>query len=334
MGKIKVVIDKVDENEATDELMQKFEAMQKKTLQRKNVVNKDNEKLEAAIHEKYEIISLPCDKLEDAPVNWNFFSVPSDEKLIELAASIRYNGLLQPIVVRKIPGSDRYQILAGHTRRKAYNLLYKVYKDNQYLSIKAMVFAEGIIDDNRAKEIICDTNYYQRGNLPPQELAKCISMKASILRVTGSRNIRGKIAEAYDMKLTTVSQWIRIANLIDEFVELAKDKNLNIKSQYNLAGFSKDDQKRLYDEAKDYIDNITSGKLIPEQGVDSAIEYLMNVTHTRMKIIRFKDIPEKSYRSKDVAHLVYVDPKHIDEFNDLIAQFGKAYIVASHKRGR
>lgn len=334
MRKIKVVVDKVNEEEATDELLQQFEAMQKNTRERKKTVAKDYEKLASAIHEKYEILSLPCNNLENAPDTWNFFSAPSNDKLIELAASIRYNGLLQPIVVRKLDGIDRYQILAGHSRRKAFELLYKVYKEEKYKTIQAIVFDTGVIDDNRAKEIICDTNYYQRGNLPPQELAKCISMKASILRTTGSRNIRGKIAEAYDMKLTTVSQWIRIANLIDELVILARDKGLNIKAQYNIAGYSKEDQKRIFDEAGEYIDNISAIHLVPEQGADIAINYLKNTVHAKKKIIRFKDVAENSYRSKDIAHLVYVDPKHLDEFNALIEQFGKAYIVAAHKKGR
>lgn len=37
----------------------------------------------------------------------------------ELALSIKANGLIQPLVVQKIPGRDGYQVVAGHRRREA-----------------------------------------------------------------------------------------------------------------------------------------------------------------------------------------------------------------------
>lgn len=43
--------------------------------------------------------------------------------LDDLAASIKETGLLQPIVVQKIPGRDGYQIVAGHRRHAAMRKL-------------------------------------------------------------------------------------------------------------------------------------------------------------------------------------------------------------------
>ena len=42
-----------------------------------------------------------------------------DETLDELAESIREFGVLQPIIVRKISGEDRYEIIAGERRFRA-----------------------------------------------------------------------------------------------------------------------------------------------------------------------------------------------------------------------
>ncbi|MDP2052357.1 MAG: ParB/RepB/Spo0J family partition protein, partial [Acidobacteriota bacterium] len=46
-----------------------------------------------------------------------------DERLNDLAQSIRANGVIQPIVVRKLPSTgtarDRYQIIAGERRWRA-----------------------------------------------------------------------------------------------------------------------------------------------------------------------------------------------------------------------
>jgi len=44
-----------------------------------------------------------------------------EEKIIELAESIRHQGLLQPIVVRKV--NDHYEIIAGHRRYLAFKYL-------------------------------------------------------------------------------------------------------------------------------------------------------------------------------------------------------------------
>lgn len=48
----------------------------------------------------------------------------SDQELDELAGSIRENGLLQPLVVRPVPGApDRYEIVVGERRFRALNRL-------------------------------------------------------------------------------------------------------------------------------------------------------------------------------------------------------------------
>src|SRR5262245_55671409 len=39
-----------------------------------------------------------------------------DEKLDELASSIRENGVIQPVVVRRSPDGDGYQLIAGERR--------------------------------------------------------------------------------------------------------------------------------------------------------------------------------------------------------------------------
>ncbi len=62
-----------------------------------------------------------------------------NENLIELANSIKRNGLLQPIVVNKI-GKNSYEVVAGHRRLQAYKLL-------KMKTIKAIVGLELDIDN-------------------------------------------------------------------------------------------------------------------------------------------------------------------------------------------
>ena len=50
------------------------------------------------------------------------FKVNDDESLKELADSINENGLLEPLVVRR-KENGRYEMLSGHRRKKALELI-------------------------------------------------------------------------------------------------------------------------------------------------------------------------------------------------------------------
>ena len=49
------------------------------------------------------------------------FSVNNDDSLMELAKSIKENGLLNPLIVRK-KGNGKYEMISGHRRKLALEL--------------------------------------------------------------------------------------------------------------------------------------------------------------------------------------------------------------------
>lgn len=61
------------------------------------------------------LAAIPVNELHPSPNNPR----ESLTGITELATSIRSNGLLQPLVVQRIPGHDGYQIVAGHRRHAA-----------------------------------------------------------------------------------------------------------------------------------------------------------------------------------------------------------------------
>ena len=65
------------------------------------------------------VLQIPMDKVIPNPdqPRKSF----NQEKIQELAQSIKENGLIQPIIVRK--NKDKYQIIAGERRFRAYTLL-------------------------------------------------------------------------------------------------------------------------------------------------------------------------------------------------------------------
>ncbi len=84
-----------------------------------------------------------------------------EDRLYELAESIKSHGLLQPIVV--IPAGDRYILVAGERRLRAH----KIAKLDK---IKAIV-ADADLDNKRLRELALIENI-QREDLQPIELAK------------------------------------------------------------------------------------------------------------------------------------------------------------------
>ena len=236
--------------------------------------------------EQYVQKQVSIDVLEEAPDTWNFFAKPSKEKIIALAESIYYNGLLQPIVVRELDNKGkRIQILAGHTRVEAYRALRETVGGNEYDTILALVFPFDTLSDDQAEDIVCDTNFMQRGTLSTMETAKCIQLKAKRIREKGRKrgegSIASKISEYYHIKRASVFRWQRIANLIPELVELGEQRSLTADSLYKLSGFSPREQERLYARARDYISNNSLRYVKTKHTIEDAIHIIKDDTVLR-----------------------------------------------------
>ena len=265
----------------------------------------------------YIIKKIPRSKLKPAPEEWNFFSKPDKKKLLMLAESIYYNGLLQPIIIREMNQEGSiYQILAGHSRNEAYDVLYDVTEDSKYLEIEAIIFKYGSINDIQAEDIICDTNFMQRGNLPAREMAKCVFLKAKRLKEQhhyGAGSIADKIAEEYKIKRTSVFFWKKLVNLIDEIQDLVDNRRITLKNAYKLASLSQEDQKRLFDECSNYISNESVRSINTKDSIENIIKTIEDNFGVEIRSIRY-EIPETRLRSpKDEPLLLFLDPKKKEE---------------------
>ena len=233
--------------------------------------------------EQYVQKSVSIDILKAAPDDWNFFIKPSKEKIIALAESIYYNGLLQPIVVRELdPDGITLEILAGHTRVEAYRALRETIGGKDYDTIQALVFPFNTLSDNQAEDIVCDTNFMQRGTLSTMETARCIQLKAKRIRQQkrhrGDGSVASKISEYYHIKRASVFRWQRIANLIPELVALSEQRQLTADSMYKLSGFSPAEQERIYRRAADYISNNSLRFVRTKHKIEDVIRILKDDT--------------------------------------------------------
>ena len=89
------------------------------------------------------VVALPVEQIEPSP--YQARRVFDQEELAGLAASIRENGLLQPVTVRRL-GPDRYELIAGERRLRACKLagmdrvpaILRDYQDDQTAALSLL----------------------------------------------------------------------------------------------------------------------------------------------------------------------------------------------------
>lgn len=126
------------------------------------------------------------------------------ERLEELAASIRAQGVMQPIVARPLPGGDGYEIIAGERRWRAAQLagLERIPVIVRDLSDEAAM-ALGLIEN------------IQREELTPIEEAVALQRLVDEFGLT-----QQALAESIGKSRTTVTNMLRLLKLGGEVREL------------------------------------------------------------------------------------------------------------------
>ena len=144
------------------------------------------------------------------------YSVKEDEELFLLMESIRLNGLIEPLIVRK-KENGRYEMISGHRRKKALELLL-IHKADAYVYD---------LDDDEATIMMVDSNMYRESVLPSEKAFAC-KMKFEAMKHQGiaSGQIGNKsltvnmIGLAYKESGRTIQRYIRLTYLIPELLKL------------------------------------------------------------------------------------------------------------------
>jgi ParB family transcriptional regulator, chromosome partitioning protein len=131
------------------------------------------------------------------------------DRLEELAQSIRANGIIQPLVVRKAGG--KYQLVAGERRWRAAKIAG--------VTILPIIIRE--IPDERLLEITLIENI-QREDLSPIETAAAFNRMAAELNLSAEQ-----IGERTGKDRTTVVNFIRLLNLPEPIQQMINDKKLS-----------------------------------------------------------------------------------------------------------
>lgn len=178
------------------------------------------------------------------------FIVEEDCSLRELAQSIKDNGLLNPVVVRK--KDSKYEMVSGHRRLKALEL-------NDAEEVEAYIKD---LSDDEATIFMVDSNL-QREKILPSEKAFAYKMKMDAMKHQGKSTTDPQgpklssevIGKQLGDSSTNVKRYIRLTYLIPELLKIvdntakSNDKHnitMGIRPAVELSYLNKDEQMLVY----------------------------------------------------------------------------------------
>lgn len=183
---------------------------------------------------KADTLELPIRELH------GFKDHPFQVKLSELGPlreSIEENGVLSPIIVRKDPNKDGYEIISGHRRMSAATMA-------GLQTIPAVVLD---CTDDEAAVFMVDSNIY-REKLLPSEKAFAYKMKAEAMKHQGKKGdwTAQKLAEDAPDSARTIHRYISLTRLIPEILRMVDDDEIGVSIGAELSFLNQEEQDNLH----------------------------------------------------------------------------------------
>ena len=178
------------------------------------------------------------------------FKVLDDEKMQDLIESIRTNGILSPVLIRPV-GNDRYEMVSGHRRMHAAQLLGQE---------RVPAIIREMTDDEATVKMV-DSNI-QREELLPSEKAFAYKMKLEAMKRQGIRNdltsgqndqklngivSRDLLAEELGESSKQIQRYIRLTELLPELLDLVDKKRLQFTVAVEISYIDSEVQKWIYE---------------------------------------------------------------------------------------
>ena len=196
--------------------------------------------------EKVRIVEIS--KIKDFPNHP--FLVKDDESMAQLVNSIRMNGVLNPVIARRID-DDHYELISGHRRKHACILL----------GIERIPLIGREISREEAVIEMVDSNL-QRENILPSEKARAYKMKMDAMKKQGERTdltcapsehklpgekTRDIIARENNESREQVRRYIRLNELTPELLEFVDQGRIGMRPAVELSYLQEDEMRDLVD---------------------------------------------------------------------------------------
>lgn len=190
------------------------------------------------------------------------FKPYSEDAMKSLVEDIRENGLLHPIVVRKLESHEfrnQYEILSGHNRAEAV----------KRAGLDSILCNVVDVDDNKAILIVVNSNLEQRQELLPSEKAFAYKCRLDVMKKQGKRtdltnndsetlsddtsyknctklNSGELLAQSEKDSRQKIYDYIRLTNLIKPLLDMVDNGALPLYAGVDISFLSADEQETVY----------------------------------------------------------------------------------------
>lgn len=224
---------------------------------------------------------IPCEKLH--PYHNHKFELYTGERLDDMVASIKENGVLSPVIVQ--PDGDGYEILIGHNRWNACKIAG--------IDTIPAIIKQGLSEDE-AEMYVIESNVMQRGfdNLRISEQAAVIALRHSEMFSPGKRSdiqrelalledpeaeandtatlnpmgsrldTNEEVGKEYGVSKGSVVRLIRINKLTDALKALVDSGDIAIRAGVELSFLSEKAQAVVAEQAEDFKVDMKKSKAL------------------------------------------------------------------------
>ena len=257
--------------------------------------------------------NISIDLLDDAPPEWNFFPKLEHTKFLQLKMSIMNNGIFTPVIVWERE-NGRYMILSGHNRVNACKEILEEYGtiglQRDYTHVPVTIYKKEELTEYKAREIIIDTNYIQRGQFEPKLRVLIIKHRMELMRTQVDEKGRriDQIEKDLGIKKSAIYEDMQIGEkIIPELQELYYDRKINRKAVLKFVYFMEPIQRNLYEKYGSVMTSENVLKLKKNMTMDEEFESVFNPTEVQSK-------PKKSVKLE-------IPEEYYDEFMELYKNF-------------
>lgn len=286
-----------------------------------DLLTEDYEMQEDTGFSENRVVNLAIDQVK--PFHDHPFHLYEGERLQDMVESIRANGILTPVIVRKLE-SESYEMLAGHNRMNAAKIagLEKI----------PAIIKTGLTEEEALMYVV-ETNLIQRSfsDMYPSEQATVLAVQYEKLVSQGRRNdilkelqmlegnitenettsgllgqkidSRGRLAKEYNLSSRSVARLLRVNELIPAYKVLLDNAQVPLYVAVDISYLSKNTQSCLYDLSEELGFRLTlkNSKLFRESAEDLTEERTRQII---MELLGEK-VPVLKYQTVKLSSSVY-----------------------------
>lgn len=247
------------------------------------------------------------------------FSLYDENKKEEMKESIKINGVLEAIIVRKIE-NDKFEILSGHNRVECC-------KELGYSTIRARIVD---CDDDKATLIMLDTNLCNREKILPVEKGYAYKIKNDILK----NRVNNSNINAYEDNSplgtedgkTQIYRYIRLTELIKTLQEKVNNEIIPLRAGVELSYLDKESQEivnQVVEDEQIKISLVQAQKLRFKKNEINYELVLKILKNEKVKVEKFTGRIDKK------ATKLYRDKfKNDKEFTELVVKLLEEYFTS------